>query len=202
VRHSLAVLVTSLSVMVVTFGVGYRATPADSTAKIEVRLTPEKTVISPGETLKLKVEIWNVGADDILIAQKVDATFGNSVLRLFLETGSKRETSTGPIADSIPEPDPDFEKTFVTNWLTLNKGHFYGTYVDMDPIEFPELRKIGRYKVGAEYYSRGISATPGWNGGYLKQADIDKLPFTAWQGRIDSNLVRIQVRTQTSKKGK
>jgi hypothetical protein len=188
--------------MVVTFGVGYRAAPADSTAKIEVRLAPEKTVIIPGETLKLKVEIWNVGADDILIAQKVDATFGNSVLRLFLETGSKRETSRGLIADGIPEPDPDFEKTFVTNWLTLNKAHFYGTYVDMDPIEFPELRKTGRYKVGAEYFSRGISSTPGWNGGCLKQADIDKLPFKAWQGTIDSNLVTIQVRTQTSKKGK
>ena len=149
-RLSLAVLVTSLSLMVVTFGVGYRAAPADSTAKFEVRLAPEKTVIIPGETLKLKVEIWNVGADDILIAQKVDATFGNSVLRLFLETGSKRETSRGLIADGIPEPDPDFEKTFVTNWLTLNKAHFYSTYVDMDPIEFPELRKTGRYKVGAE----------------------------------------------------
>lgn len=134
--------------------------PADSTTKIEVRLTPEKTVIRPGETLSLRVEIWNVGTDDVLIAQKVDATYGNSDLRLFLE------------------------------------------YVDMDPIEFPGLRKTGYYRVGAEYYSRGISSTPGWNGGYLKQADIEKLPFKAWQGTIDSNVVTIKVTPWTSKKGK
>jgi hypothetical protein len=201
-RHGLVVLVASVSLLVASLGWGYAATTADSTPKIEVRLTPEKTVIRPGETLRLKVEIWNVGADDILIAQKVDATYGNSDLRLFLEVASKRETSRGAIADSIPEPDPDFEKVFVTNWLTLNKAHFYGTYVDMDPIEFPELRKTGYYRVGAEYYSRGISSTPGWNGGYLKQADIDKLPFKAWQGTIDSNVVTIQVTPRTNKKGK
>ena len=201
-RHSLMVLVASLSLIVVILGWGFPTTPADFSPKIEVRLKSEKSVISPGETLRLKVEIWNVGPDDIFVAQKVDATFGNSVLRLFLQEGSKRETSRGLIADSIPELDPDFEKTFVTNWLTLNKAHFYGTYVDMNPIEFPELRKTGHYTVGAEYYSRGISSTPDWNGGYLKQEDIDKLPFKAWQGTIDSNLVTIQVRPRTSNKAK
>jgi len=119
-----------------------------------------------------------------------------------VKVGSKREGPTGPIADSIPEPDPDFEKTFVTNWLTLNKAHYYGTLVEMDPVEFPQLRKVGHYTVGAEYYSRGISSTPGWNGGYLKQEDIDKLPLKAWKGTIDSNFVTIQVRPRTSKNGK
>jgi hypothetical protein len=72
-------------------------------------------------------------------------------LRLFLEAGAKRETSRGLIAERIPEPDPNFEKMFVTNWLTLNKSHYYGTLVGMDPIEFPGLRKTGHYTVGAEY---------------------------------------------------
>jgi len=202
VRHGITVLVALLSILVATVGMGYPTTCGDSTPKIEVRLIPEKSVICPGETLRLRVEIWNVGADDIFIAQKVDATYGNSILRLFLKAGSKLETSRGPIADRIPEPDPDFEKTFATNWLTLNKAHYYGTYVDMDSIEFPDLSKTGHYTVGAEYYSRGISSTPGWNGGYLKQEDIDKLPFKAWKGTIDSNLVTVQVRPRTSKKGK
>jgi len=150
-------------------------------------------MIRPGEVLKLRVELWNVGSDNVIIAQNIDATFGNSELRLFLETGSIREASPGSVGDGIPDRDPDFERTFVTNWLTLNRGHFYGTYVYMDPIDFPHLRKPGRYRVRAEYDSRGISSTPGWNGGYLKQEDVDKLPFTALKGTIKSNVVRIQV---------
>jgi len=72
-----------------TLQAGNPKNPSDSSPKIEVKLIPEKSAISPGETLKLKVEIWNVGADDILIAQNINATFGNSILRLFVKVGSK-----------------------------------------------------------------------------------------------------------------
>jgi hypothetical protein len=133
----------------------------DSAPKIELRLTPEKATIRLGERLKLRVELWNVGSKDVIVAQDIDRTFGNSELRLLLEAGSLREAGSGFVADGIPDPNPDFEKTFVTNWLTLNRGHFYGTYVYMDPIDYPHLRKPGRYKVRAEYDSRGISSTPG-----------------------------------------
>jgi hypothetical protein len=63
----------------------------------------------------------------------------------------------------------------------------------MDPTEFPHLRKPGRYEVRAFYISRGISSTPGWNGGYLKQEDVEKLPLTALKGTINSNTVKIRV---------
>lgn len=164
-----------------------------SAPNVELKLIPETATIRPGERLKLRVELWNVGSDDVIIAQKVDATFGNSQLQLFLEAGSLREAGRGMVADGIPEPNPDFEKTFVTNWLTLNRGHFYGTYVYLDPIDFPHLLKEGHYRVRAEYYSRGISSTPGWNGGYLRQEDLDKLPLQSLTGTIDSNVVRIRV---------
>lgn len=166
---------------------------AKSTPKIELRLIPEKRAIHPGETLKLRVEVWNVGDSDVIIAQNVDATYGNSELTLILQSGSAREVSRGIIADSIPEPNPDFEQSFVTNWLTLNRAHFYGTYVHMGPIDFPHLRRPGYYKVSAEYYSRGISSTSGWNGGYLKQEDVDKLPLMDLKGALTSNVVPIQV---------
>ena len=60
----------------------------DSPPNIAIKLMIEKNVIQPGETLKLKVEIWNVGTDDIFIAQNIEATSGNSDLELFLEVGS------------------------------------------------------------------------------------------------------------------
>jgi hypothetical protein len=168
-----------------------RKTPSETSTTFKLRVIPVQSAIRPGERLKLRVELWNLGTQDVIIAQNLDSTFGNSTLSLVLDGG---ETS-GSVADRIPEPgEPDFEKTFVTNWLTLNRNHFYGTYVYMDPIEFPHLRKPGRHEVRAQYISRGISSTPGWNGGYLKQADIDKLPLTAFSGTLTSNTLTIHVR--------
>ena len=167
-----------------------------STPKLELRLTPERTTIHPGEKLKLRVEIWNLSSEDIIVAQNIDATFGNSVLHLYLEGNSVREIQPYGIGDGVPDPNPDFEKTFVTNWLTLNRGHFYGTYMYLDPVEFPRLRKKGHYTVRAEYWSRGISSIPGWNGGYLKQEDVAKLPLPAFAGNLNSNEVAIQVVSQ------
>ncbi|MHB8484891.1 MAG: hypothetical protein ACYDCM_04040 [Candidatus Acidiferrales bacterium] len=200
-RFGLVALVSFLCPILATAQTGNLRNAGESSPEIELKLIPEKTVIRPGETLRIKVELWNVGADDIIIAQHIDATFGNSDLELFLEVGSTLQgATTHLIADSIPDPhSPDLAKTFVKNWLTLNKAHCYGTYVYMDPMNYPQLRKPGHYRIRAEYSSRGISSVPGWNGGWLKQEDIDKLPFKAWKGTVNSNFVSIQVRTPTKK---
>ena len=197
-RFVLVGLVALLSPIIASVQTSTPRGSGNSTPKIELRLVPEKSTIRPGESLKLKVELWNLGSDDVIVAQHIDSKFGNSELRLFLERGPIREEGTGMAADGIPEPDPDFEKTFVTNWLTLNRGHFYGTYVYMDPIEYPHLRKPGQYKIRAEYDSRGISSTPGWNGGYLKQQHVENLPLLALKGTISSNTVKIQVSAKKS----
>lgn len=170
-----------------------RSAASHQIPKLELRLFAVKPSIRSGDRLKLRVELWNVGTEDVIVAQNLGSTFGNSALSFILETGLEGE-SFSAVGDRFPEPsEPDFEQTFVTNWLTLNKNHFYGTYVDMDPIEFPHLRKSGRYRVHAQYYSRGISSTPGWNGSFLKQADVDKLPLSAFQGTLNSNDVIIRV---------
>jgi hypothetical protein len=177
-----------LSGQVVDDGTGSHHAP-----QLKLRLFAAKSSIRSGEQLKIRVELWNLGTEDVIVAQNLGSTFGNSTLSFILDTGHGGE-SFSAVGDRLPEStEPDFERTFVTNWLTLNKNHFYGTYVSMDPIEFPHLRKLGRYRVHAQYYSRGISSTPGWNGSFLKQADVDKLPLTAFQGTLDSNDISIQV---------
>jgi hypothetical protein len=197
------VLVMSLNLLlpiVASTGIAKSQTPKESSPDIEVKLIAGKSVIRPGETVKLKVEIWNVGADDIIIAQNIGATFGNSALELFLEMDSILQgPNTHSVGDNIPESNPDLAKMFATNWLTLNKAHYYGTFVYMEPIDFPELRKPGHYRVRAEYRSRGIPSVPVWNGGWLKQEDIAKLPFNAWKGTANSNFVNIQVGGPTKK---
>jgi len=195
-RFALMALVTLLSPLLAI----EQTRPGETSPEIEVKLIPEKSGIRPGETLKLKVEIWNVSNDNIIIAQNIDATFGNSDLELFLEVGSALQGSnTHSVGDKLPEPNPGFANTFITNWLTLNKAHYYGTYVYMDPIDFPPLRKPGQYRVRAQYYSRGISSIAGWNGGYLREEDIARLPFRAWKGTINSNFASVHVRAAAKK---
>ena len=119
--------------------------------QLKLRLFAAKPSIRSGEELKIRVELWNLGAEDVIVAQNLGSTFGNSALSFILETDGGEE-SFSAIGDRFPESaEPDFERTFVTNWLTLNKNHFYGTHVSMDPIEFPHLRKPGRYRVHAQY---------------------------------------------------
>jgi hypothetical protein len=191
-RFALAVSLAFVSGVSASAQAQGHKTPSHSSPKLELRLFATKSTIRPGEQLKFRVELWNVGTEDVIIAQNLDSTFGNSALSLILQTGSGGEWH-GDVGDRIPEPgEPDFEEAFLTNWLTLNKKHFYGTYVYMDPIDFPHLRKPGRYQISAQYYSRGISSTPGWNGAFLRQADIDKLPLAAFQGTINSNVVTIR----------
>jgi hypothetical protein len=199
-HFALIALVTLLSPILATAQTGNPGSTGESSPRIEVKLVPDKNVIRPGETLKIKVEIWNVGADDIIIAQNIDATFGNSDLELFLEVGSILQAPImRSVGDGFPDRNPDLARTFVRNWLTLNKAHYYGTYIYMDPINYPQLRKPGRYRIRAEYSSRGVSSVPGWNGGWLKQEDIDKLPFKAWNGTVNSNFVSVQVSAPTGK---
>ena len=128
-RFVLVALLALLSLIIASVQTSSPRITNDSTPKIELKLVPEKATIRPGERLKLKVELWNMGSDDVIVAQHIDSKYGNSELRLFLERGPIREAGTGLAVDGIPKPDPDFERTFVTNWLTLNRGHFYGTYV-------------------------------------------------------------------------
>ncbi len=191
-RLALAVIAALLSPVIVN-----SSRPQESSDRVEVRLVAEKSVIRPGQRLKLRVEIWNVGTNDVIIAQHIDYPYRNAVLELFLEVGSQMHRSiTGMAVDSIPESNPDLAATFINNWLTLRKNHCYGTFVYMDPMDFPQLRKPGRYRVRARYSSRGISSTGAWDAARLNQEDLDKLPFKPWSGTIESNFVRIQVRPQ------
>jgi len=113
---------------------------------------------------------------------------------MYLEVaGHLQGSQIGAAADAIPESKPDVTKTFVTNWLTLPKDHFYGTYIYMDPVAFPQLRKPGHYRIKGEYISGGISPNFAYNAARLNAEDIEKLPFESWAGRIETNFVGVQV---------
>jgi hypothetical protein len=176
-------------------------TPDDPSCKIEIRIFPEKNIIHPGDAIALRVEIWNVGREDTIIAQNVESTYINASLNLYLEVGNHLQGSqAGSAADSFPDPEPDVAKTFVNNWLTLRRNHYYGTTIYMDAREFPQLEKPGGYRVKARYVSGGITSNRSSNSARLNQEDIDKLPFKAWAGTVDSDFMKIQVVRPTRSK--
>jgi hypothetical protein len=102
-RFVLVALVALLSPIIASVQTSNPRSPSDSTPKIELKLLPVKATIRPGERLKLRVELWNLGTEDVIIAQNLDSTFGNSTLSLVLDAGFGGETF-GSIGDSIPEP--------------------------------------------------------------------------------------------------
>jgi hypothetical protein len=55
-RYCLKVLFASLSLIALTLQAGNPQNPRNSSPKIEVKLIPEKSAISPGETLNLNLE--------------------------------------------------------------------------------------------------------------------------------------------------
>lgn len=111
-RFVLVALVALLSPIIANVQTSNPRSSSDSTPKIELKLVPEKATIRPGERLKLRVELWNLGTEDVIIAQNLDSTFGNSSLGLFLSARFGEETC-GFVGDIIPEPgQPDFEKSW------------------------------------------------------------------------------------------
>ena len=195
-RLGLCFVLIFLLPVVATVGVANSSRLEDSSPQLELKLMAEKSVIRPDEILSLKVEIWNVGAEDTFIAQGIWTTYFNSLLTLYLETKSGWQGANGRGAvDAVPDAHPDLAKTFVTNWLTLRRNYYYGTVVQMDPRDYPSLAKPGHYRVKAQYDSRGISPAFAYNAARLNPEDIERLPFKAWEGTVYSNVVSIQVRS-------
>lgn len=68
-------LVFGLVLTLLSLFVAGSSRPQGSPPQIEVRLIPEKSVIQPGDRLRLKVEIWNVGFEDVIIPQNLSLIY-------------------------------------------------------------------------------------------------------------------------------
>jgi hypothetical protein len=59
--------------------------------KIEVRISPVKNTIASGETLKVRVEIWNVGNKNIFVCRDFQSHAPQCGLRLIFENIERRQ---------------------------------------------------------------------------------------------------------------
>ncbi|MGA8409720.1 MAG: hypothetical protein WB680_21285 [Candidatus Acidiferrales bacterium] len=166
--------------------------------QIEVRLIPKKKSIKAGEVLEVRVEIWNVGSESLFIENTVYNMCALSPLSLRLELGPplKPYTGMGCAGDCVYTAEDNFASRLLWRWTILPPGGFYGRVISMYPESFPQLNTPGRWRLGGTYKSIGnLSSSHCWDTAPIpdNEEQIKKLPFAAWEGKVDTNNVWIDV---------
>lgn len=177
---------------------GNSQTQGSDNKQIEVKLIPLKKSIKTGETLKVRVEVWNRGAKPIFIRQATYGLCTSGPLSLRLELGPpvKPQQGVGCAGDCMYGSDDSFAAKLASQWTILPSGAFYGRVAEMYPEAFPELNTPGRWRLGGTYESRGdLSLSLCWNPKPApdEEEQLRKLRYQAWQGTIETNKVWIEV---------
>jgi hypothetical protein len=167
--------------------------PGSGIPQIEVRLSLKKKTLQAGDTLAVKVEVWNLGAKAVFIGNDFGAASPVSRLSFNLKGPALSGTGSSSAADCMADPHEAFASLLLKNWTILGAGHFYGGMVELDSAVYPQLSMPGRYVLSAKFVSRGLSSALCMNGVHLDAAEVAKLPYHSWEGQIESNSIQIEV---------
>jgi hypothetical protein len=195
-RVSYSLLLFVLSIALAPFARGNPQTSDKDSKQVEVRMIPVKKVIKAGESLEVRVEVWNVGSKQLFIEKEIYELCSCSPLSLSLDLGlpMKPYQGHGCAANCVDNARASFAKRIVERWISLPVGNFYGTVVRMNPDSFPQLRTPGRWRLRGSYRSGGdLSSSTCFFRVALDKQQIEELPYTAWQGEQDTNIVWIDV---------
>jgi hypothetical protein len=179
---------------------GKAQTQTPNGKQIEVRLVPRKKAIRVGDSLEVRVEIWNVGPHPFFIEKAIYQPCGpSSPLSLRLELGPPIKPQEGYghgcAADCLDEGD-NFARKLINHWTSLLPETFYGTVLTMDPDFFPQLKTPGRWRLRGTYRSIGGLSSGVCLGSVLHPEDaqqISALPYAAWEGETETNTVWVEV---------
>ncbi|MFZ0884765.1 MAG: hypothetical protein WAN14_15305 [Candidatus Acidiferrales bacterium] len=169
--------------------------------QIEVRLIPIKKSIKAGDVLKIRVEIQNVGSKPLFIENGIySPCTPPSPLSLQLDLGPPMKPQKGPgfgcAGDCIYSAKDSFASRLLYRWTVLPPGAFYGRVISVQPESFPQLSTPGRWRLSGTYKSIGnLSSSFCFDTAPIpdNQEQINELPYEAWQGKVDTNSVWINV---------
>ena len=171
----------------------------DSEARISVRISAERTHYQPGEDVRLHVEIWNEGKQDVFIFKNIDAVSSNALatINLTLYYGSQ---ATGPgfaiASDSFSAERasyPPLVNELPLYWIPLPPRHFYGQEVVVRALLFSKLSVPGKYRIQGKYTARGFLSQDINNPLAHYAEQLKQLPYKAWVGEVETNSVWIEV---------
>jgi hypothetical protein len=178
--------------------VSYAQRPSDVKPQISVRISTERGTFRPGEDVRVHVEIWNEGDQDLFISKDIDNpcnTFGIISLNV---SGGKRAAGPATItACDLFSAEraiyPPLASELPRYWIALPPKHFYGAEVIMSPFSFDKLKVPGKYKIQGKYSSRGFLAEDINNPLIHYSRELSQLPFKAWIGEVETNSVWIEI---------
>jgi hypothetical protein len=168
-------------------------------SEVSVRIRPVKDVVMTGSVPDLRVEIRNVGDDDLLFSRQFAFHYAAPVdIRLDITDSNgnpvPRERSAGDCF-MVSNPEP-LAVAVLKRWIIIPAKSSLVFTFRMDPSEFP--KKPGRYSLTARYESIGLEEEY-W--GYCIKVtpdEIAKLPVSAFRGRVKSNAVTVTVLSHKS----
>jgi hypothetical protein len=162
--------------------------------EVEVRISAIKDKIAAGNSLSIRVEIWNVGSQDLFICKHfhglrlvycdLDLTFQPSV-----------EAARHVWAvDTIQDEKESVVDALTRNWTSIPPNHFYGSIIQLDPRYYPELNAPGHYRINGRFVSEGLLSTVYYNTLAKHPEEVAHLPGKSWKGEVETNSIRVDVR--------
>jgi len=172
------------------------ATPqTQQSEEIEVRIAALKSTVVAGQTLQLRIEIWNVGSQDLFICKNFDVyTPHFCYLTLTFQPPGVRSGSGLASDIGFPNPNADsFVNALVRSWISIPPGHFYGAVVDLNPGFYSALATPGHYRIRGTFGSGGLLTPAQFNVLPTYSKEVGELPGKSWAGKVETNVVEIHV---------
>lgn len=171
---------------------------AKQVGDLEVKISVEKPVVASGEPIQLRIEIWNIGTQDVLVCKELIS--GPCDLRISFDPPAKVEhaVTTGDCVPYESTTHPplqavEFANALVKDWVSISPKHFYGGMIKLDPRNYPELRVPGRYRIRGAFSSGGLLDQPCYYKLKAFSKEVANLPAMSWRGDVETNSVLVQV---------
>jgi hypothetical protein len=174
---------------------------AQTGPEISIKIEATQRVHVSGGNLAIRVELTNLGNRDLLIGRNLTGVGSNPADITFQVFNSAERPMPGQRAalDCVMQRNPDsLAIAVMKRWIALPPGSSYVAIVDFRPS--PPLEVPGRYRIMAAYESGGIKEQYWSDCLKATPEEIAKLPFPAWEGKVESNSIWIEVAKTT--KGK
>jgi hypothetical protein len=160
-------------------------------SSLKLTISAKNLHLHPGDTLKLRVEIKNIGYDPIFVYKEIAlSTCSVANLRIFPIKGNAFPgpgwacaSDCFPVKPNDPAKNP-IESVVLRGWTLLPPGYTYSRELPTYPVGGP-----GRYLIRGDYSSQGLTD------GCLtfSQEEVSSLPHQVWKGSVETNSLWIEV---------
>jgi hypothetical protein len=174
--------------------------------KLKVTIAPDKTKIKAGDSLVLRVRIYNEGLQSVYVATSFDGP-ENALSRLtvtlfrdgtLVDSGGAQR-SAADYGRYRPEDlkEHPLANEFSKYWLVLRPGYAYEGQLILDSATFQTLTNPGKYEVRGTYRASGFMSGGINNPLAAYIAELGEMPYRAWTGELETNRVLIEVGDRT-----